>query len=136
MSAIDTRPLFTLRIDVDPPPHVVGAVPQGYTRRFACIAGGTFVGERLSGRVLPGGADVMLERADGALQLDVRLLLQTDAGELIYLTYGGRRVGDYFRSVMQFETASPGLAWLNNLVAVAKGKREPSGPVYEVYEVM
>lgn len=135
MSDIETRPLFTLRIEVDPPPHAVGLVPQGYTRRFACITGGSFEGERLRGSVLPGGSDILLERADGALQQDVRLLLKTDAGDLVYLTYSGRRVGEYFRTVMQFEAAAPQLLWLNNLVAVAKGKREASGPVYQVFEI-
>ena len=36
---------------------------------------------------------------------------------------------------MQFEAAAPQLLWLNNLVAVAKGKREASGPVYQVFEI-
>ena len=42
----------------------------------------------------------------------------------------------YFRMVPQFETSSSQYGWLNRLVAIAKGDREPSGPKYTVYEVL
>jgi hypothetical protein len=42
----------------------------------------------------------------------------------------------YFRTTPVFETASPRYDWLNRIVAVASGRRESSGPVYEVYEVL
>ena len=67
------------------------------------------------------------------------------------MTYNGRRNGptpemmrkivnrepiprgaDYFRVLVQFETAAPRLAWLNDKVAVGTGTREPDGPVYDV----
>jgi hypothetical protein len=35
-----------------------------------------------------------------------------------------------------FETASPKYQWLNKLMAVASGRREASGPTYEVYELL
>jgi len=38
--------------------------------------------------------------------------------------------------VPQFETSSSQYGWLNRLVAIAKGDREPSGPKYTVYEVL
>ena len=154
LTPIELRPLFTIKVDVDAPPQMVGAVPQGYTRRVMCVSGGRFEGERLRGRVLPGGADVVMERPDGGLHLDVRLVLQTDAGDMIYMTYNGRRNGptpeimrkivnretspkgaDYFRVVVQFETAAPSLLWLNDKVAIGTGTREPNGPVYDVWEV-
>jgi len=154
MTPIELRPLFTIKADVDAPPQLVGAVPHGYTRRVMCVSGGHFEGERLRGRVLPGGADVVLERPDGGLHLDVRLVLETGAGELIYMTYTGRRNGptpeimkkivnrepiargaDYFRVAVQFETAAPGLRWLNDKIAIGTGTREPNGPVYDIWEV-
>ena len=154
MTPIELRPLFTIKADVDAPPQLVGAVPHGYTRRVMCVSGGHFEGERLRGRVLPGGADVVLERPDGGLHLDVRLVLETSAGELIYMTYSGRRNGptpdimkkivnrepiargaDYFRVAVQFETAAPGLRWLNDKIAIGTGTREPNGPVYDIWEV-
>ena len=154
MTPIALRPLFTIKAVVDAPPQLVGAVPQGYTRRVMCVAGGHFEGERLRGRVLPGGADVVLERPDGGLHLDVRLVLETEAGELIYMTYSGRRNGptpeimkkivnrepipagaDYFRVAVQFETAAPALLWLNDRIAVGTGTRESNGPLYDIWEV-
>jgi len=150
---IQTRHLFTLTAEV---PGIVdlGATPQG-TRRIATVSGGTFRGERLSGKIqaVPGG-DWILVRPDGATILDVRVTLETDDRQLIYMTYRGVRHGPadvmarlakgeavdpasyYFRTTPVFETASPKYDWLNRIVAVATGRREASGPVYEVYEVL
>ncbi|WP_374664484.1 DUF3237 domain-containing protein [Ramlibacter sp.] len=154
MTPITLQPLFSIKAIVTAPPQLVGAVPHGFTRRVMVVSGGHFEGERLSGQVLPGGADVVLERPDGGLHLDVRLMLQTTQGELIYMTYQGRRNGptpeimrqivnrepiprgaDYFRVLVQFETAAPRLAWLNDKVAIGTGTRESDGPVYDVWEV-
>jgi len=154
MTPIELKPLFTIKAEVDAPAQMVGALPHGYTRRVMCVSGGYFEGERLKGKVLPGGADVVLERPDGGLHLDVRLVLQTDQDELVYMTYNGRRNGptpeimrrivnrepvakgaDYFRVVVQFETAAPRLLWLNDKVAVGTGTRESNGPLYDIWEV-
>ena len=155
MTLIELKPLFTIKAEVTAAPLLVGAVPQGYTRRVMCVSGGSFVGERMRGKVLPGGADVVIERPDGGLHLDVRLVLETDQSELIYMTYNGRRNGstpeimkkivnrepipkgaDYFRVLVQFETAAPGLIWLNDKIAIRTGTREPNGPVYDIWEVL
>jgi hypothetical protein len=42
----------------------------------------------------------------------------------------------YFRMAPVFETASKKYDWLNRIVAVGTGRREPTGPVYEVAEVL
>jgi hypothetical protein len=150
---IRTRHLFTLTADV---PKIVdlGATPSG-SRRIATVAGGTFRGERLNGTIhaAPGG-DWLLVRPDGATILDVRVTLETDDRQLIYMTYRGIRHGPaevmarlakgeavdpasyYFRTTPLFETASPKYDWLNRIVSVATGRREATGPVYEVYEVL
>jgi len=150
---IQTRHLFTLVAAV-PQIADLGATPQG-TRRIATVAGGTFKGERLSGTILaaPGG-DWILVRPDGATILDVRLTLETDDRQLIYMTYRGVRHGPaevmarlakgevvdpasyYFRTTPVFETAAPKYDWLNRIVSVATGRREKTGPVYEVFEVL
>ncbi|MBN9426052.1 MAG: DUF3237 domain-containing protein [Burkholderiales bacterium] len=146
--------LFTVKIDCDGPMHYMGTVPQGYGRRMVVPTGGRFEGTRLRGEVLPGGADSVIERADGGLLLDVRLALKTDRGDLVYMTYVGRRNGppeimqkilrrepiepgtDYFRVAAQFETGSADLRWLNDIIAVGTGTREPNGPRYDIYEVL
>jgi hypothetical protein len=42
----------------------------------------------------------------------------------------------YFRSTPVFETASPKYDWLNRIISVGTGRREPSGPIYEVFEIL
>ena len=42
----------------------------------------------------------------------------------------------YFRTVMRFETAHPSTAWLNRILALAKGAREKNAVKLEVYEVL
>lgn len=150
---IQSRHLFTMTADV---PTIVdlGATPAGH-RRIATVSGGTFKGERLRGTLQPApGGDWLLLRPDGATILDVRVTLETDDRQLIYMTYRGVRHGPaavmarlakgeavdpasyYFRTTPVFETASPKYDWLNRIVSVATGRREKSGPVYEVYEVL
>src|SRR5437667_5426651 len=87
----------------------IGAVPHG-TRVTAPITSGHFEGPRLRGKVLAGGGDWTLQRADGVLELDLRITLETDDGALIHMTFEGIRDdrapgAPYFRTVPRFETA-------------------------------
>ncbi len=152
MQALRTVPLCTLTISVGKI-QSLGAGPHG-ERRIAEVTGGQFEGPRMRGRILPGGADWILVRPDGVTQLDVRITLETDDNALIYLTYRGLRHGPqavldrlargesvapseyYFRTAPVFETGAPAYAWLNGIIAVGVGHRLPSGPVYDVYEVL
>jgi hypothetical protein len=156
MSNIKLRPLFTLTAFMDSRTvHHIGEVPMGYARRVVSVTGGTFEGERLNGKVLPVGGDFLFLRPDGAMHLDVRLVLQTNENELIYLTYVGRRhavpksmtnqVGssepvnqgdEYFRTIVQFECSAPRLIWLNNILAVGTGRRLAGGVTYEIFEIL
>ena len=150
---IETRPLFGMTLTV---PSIVdlGATPLGH-RRIAQVTGGNFAGERLRGTVHAGpGGDWLLLRNDGVLTLDVRLTLETDDHQLIYMSYKGMRHGPkdvmdrlnrgeavdpksyYFRSVPVFETSSEKYSWLNRMVAIGTGRREASGPIYDVHEVL
>src|SRR5580765_8712552 len=74
------------------PPQELGESPLG-RRRIINITGGTFRGERLSGKVLPGGADWQVIRADGVADLDARYTLETSDGALIYVRNHGYRHG-------------------------------------------
>ena len=147
-----SRPLMTLQVVV-PPPQRLGAVPHG-TRVIAPITSGTFEGPRLRGKVLPGGGDWTLLRADGVLELDLRITLETDDGALIFLTSFGLRHGPpevldalargesvhpskyYFRTTPKFETSSQEYAFLNRLIAVSSGDRRASGPIYTIEEII
>ena len=151
LKAVRTRPLFVMRLDVVGP-RAIGQTPNG-DRRVGVVTGGSFEGERLSGRVLDGGADWQTVRPDGATTLDVRLMLQTDDA-LIGLSYRGLRHGPpevlariarggdvdpasyYFRINPMFETAAPAYDWLNRILAVGIGHRLADGPVYSVFELL
>jgi hypothetical protein len=152
VTEIRFRPLFTVTFQTSP--QIIGEVPQGYFRRAGIVTSGTFSGERLNGRALPGGGDWLIRRPDGVIHLDVRAILETDSGETIYMTYTGRLKSDpsvdarlaageaigadeiYFRTAVQFETAAPDLLWLNDIVAFGVGHRKPEGPVYEIFELL
>lgn len=150
---ITTEHLFTMPVEVEMPLQMVGQTPIG-ERRIAKVTGGTFSGPKMKGTILPGGGDWLLLRADGSLQLDVRVTLHTDDDALIYMTYRGFRHGPaevmdrlnkgeavdpseyYFRIAPFFETGAEKYDWLNRIVTVGTGHRLTSGPVYEVFEVM
>ena len=152
MMELRSRPLFAFQLDVEKA-SVIGATP-GCDRRVGVIAGGRFEGERLRGRLLPGGSDWQTVRTDGAWTLDVRVVMETDDAQLIGMTYRGMRHGPrevmeriargdtvspseyYLRASPFFETASEKYGWLNRIVTVALGHRLPVGPVYQVFEIL
>ena len=153
MRELKSRHLFTITMKL-PPTLELGATPAG-SRRVFTVSGGQFVGERLRGEVLPqAGSDLLLVRADGSAQQDVRLILRTEDGALILMTYRGVRHASqevneriargervsgsdyYLRTVPFFETSSAKYAWLNKIVSVAVGERQPDGVTYEVFEIL
>ena len=143
--------LYTSRIEIDPP-LMVGQSPYG-ERRIINIKGGAFSGPRLSGRVLPGGADWQIIRADGITEVEARYSLETHDGALIYIYNRGLRHGPpeviarlasgqdvdpaeyYFRTTPVFETGASDYAWLNGVVAIATGQRRADEVIITVYEV-
>ena len=133
------RPLMTLRLRAAPAQNI-GAVPHG-TRLTFPIAGGSFEGARLRGKVLSGGDDWAVRRPDGVLELDLRVTLETDDGALIHLTFEGIRDdgapgAPYFRTLPRFETADPQYAFLNRLLAVGVGEIRADGPVHLIEEIL
>jgi Protein of unknown function (DUF3237) len=60
----------------------LGPGPLG-ERRMVPITGGVFLGPKIKGKVMPGGADRQLIRKDGARMLDALYELQTDDGAVI-----------------------------------------------------
>lgn len=143
--------LFRAEISLAPPQEL-GETPQG-RRRIIGITGGRFSGERLSGRVLPGGADWQLIRADGVADLDARYTLETEDGALIYVRNRGYRHGPaevlrklsagenvdpslyYMRTTPRFETGDARYAWLNRMICVATGARRAAAVELDVFEV-
>jgi Protein of unknown function (DUF3237) len=131
-----SRPLTALRLTTDPTQDL--GLTQSGGRVIFPINGGAFEGERLAGKVLPGGADWTLRRPDGAMELDMRLTLETHDAALVYMTFTGLRddAHHYFRTIARFETAAPRYAFLNRLLAAGEGKFEASGPVHVFEEIL
>jgi len=134
-----TRPLMSLRLSTATTQEF-GSGPRG-TRVTFPITGGSFEGDRLRGKVLPGGDDWTLKRADGVIELDLRVTLETDDGALIHMTFEGIRDDGapgtpYFRTVPRFETAASRYSYLNRLLAIAKGELRTDGPVHVIDEIL
>ena len=134
-----SRPLMTLRLSTAPV-QKIGAGPRG-TRLTFPITGGSFAGDRLRGKVLPGGDDWGIKRADGVLELDLRITLETDDGALIHMTFEGIRDDDapgapYFRTLPRFEAADAKYAFLNRLLAIGTGQIHADGPVHIIEEIL
>jgi Protein of unknown function (DUF3237) len=134
-----SRPLMILRLSTAPVQNI-GAGPHG-TRLTFPITGGSFDGDRLRGKVLPGGDDWVVKRADGVLELDLRITLQTDDGALIHMTFEGIRDdgapgAPYFRTLPRFETASATYSFLNRLLAWGTGEIRTDGPVHMIEEIL
>lgn len=146
--------LYRAEIEVAPP-QLLGQTPAG-ERRIYPILGGRFDGERLSGRILPGGADWQVVREAAGLvemRVEARFTMETHDGALIYVQnqgirratpeqvgrmMGGEAVDPasyYFRMTPRFETGDARYDWLNGVIAVASGMRSPDRVVYDVYAV-
>ena len=148
---MNLQPLLRAEITLAPAQEL-GDSPLG-RRRIIPITGGTFRGERLSGRVLPGGADWQIIRADGVAELEARYTLETEDKALIYVRNFGYRHGPadvlqrlaagepvdpslyYMRTTPRFETGAERYRWLNRIICVATGARRAAAVELEVFEV-
>jgi hypothetical protein len=125
---------LTLEAGID-----LGKVPIG-KRVIYPVKGGSFEGPKLKGKVRSVGADWVLRIDSITTKLDVRILLETEDGQLISNTYNGyvRNNPDgttYWRITPYFETSSAKYDWMNYLVAVGIGKFGDGGVSYEVYAI-
>jgi len=130
----------------------VGAVGAG-VRRVIPIVGGTVRGRDWQGRVLAGGADFQLIVSPRAARLEARYVIETDAGDRIYVKNDAVRAASepvmarlvrgeivdprdvYFRCAPSFETASPALGWIMERAFVGSGVRRPHDVVMRFFEL-
>ena len=145
--------LYELEAELNPP-QAVGPVLTG-TRIIFPAKSGFIKGEKLNGKILPGGGDWGLVVDSTTFKLDVRVTIETDDGALIYITYGGYVHTDakkfakilegkwgeltpsdyYFRTNPVFETSSPKYAWLNHTIAVGVGRFLTGKVAYRVFAI-
>ena len=91
MPLVSEQPILTVRAELGGIQRL-GATPYG-ERRIINILGGSVEGPRLRGRILPGGADWQIVRADGVVDLRARYTVETDSGGLILVNSEGYRHG-------------------------------------------
>jgi hypothetical protein len=140
-----------LSVQVDKPIEV-GQTLHG-KRRVIPILGGSATGNGWAARVLPGGADFQLIVNAQMAELDARYVLETDAGDLIYVQNSAIRTASpdvmakllkgevvnpesvYFRCMPRFETSSPALSWISERMFIGTGARHPDRVVMRFFEV-
>ncbi len=144
-------PFADLRVEVGAPIEI-GVVAAGF-RRVIPIIGGSCVARDWVARVLPGGADFQLIASPTLARLEARYVLETEAGERIYVHNDALRraapavmerlvrgeVVDpaevYFRCVPRFECAASRLAWIGERLFLGTGMRRPSEVQMRFFEV-
>ena len=89
----------------------------------------------------PPGGDWIVQRPDGSRILDVRILLQTDDGQKIYVSWRGIASASpggtlNARILPVFETAAAKYAWLNNVVAVGVYRPDLGKIAYRIYRIL
>ena len=106
------------------PVQVVGETPNG-RRQSIPITGGTFSGPGIQGRILPGGADYQLVRADGSVMIDADYMLETDDHAIIHVRNVGLIVPDakgglgYAWAAPTFNAPNGKYGWLNSALFVS-----------------
>lgn len=151
VAAPELRHVCDLAVDVGKP-LTTGEMALG-ERRLIPITGGTVTGPRLSGRILPGGADAQILRPGGFTELVARYCIEASDGAIIYVENSGIRTGApnvmarlkrgepvdpaqvYFRATPRFETAAPQHAWMMQRLFLCTGVREPTRVVLSIFEV-
>jgi hypothetical protein len=99
---------------------------------------GSLEGPQIKGKIIPPSSDTLRNMGNGVFRLDVRLTIQTDDDQIIYVSYNGilncpKEARDrflkgetlhtadcYFMTAPTFETKSERYRWLNAVQAVGK----------------
>lgn len=114
------EPVYEAVINIAPG-ETLGKGPLGERFRVP-ITGGEFHGAGLKGRILAGGADRQLLRADGVKQLDALYEMQTDDGAVLtvrnQVLVHGSGAGRYAYSTVNIQAPDGPYGWLNQAVYV------------------
>ena len=120
---------------------------------FLAKADGRVRGPKINGTILQPTGDWLRVMPGGSRRLDVRLILETDDGALIYICYNGVLSMDqenlqrlekgatltssdmYFVIAPTFETSHPSYSWLNHIQAVGKAVALKAGEGFVTYDI-
>jgi hypothetical protein len=130
----------------------LGPAPRG-ERRYVPLRGGLVAGPELNGRVVEGGVDWQLQRADGVLEIEAHYVLRLHDGALVEVVSSGLRHGPaevmarlargervpgdayFFRTAIRFTTGAGAWRHLNTTMAVASGMREAQRVVLDLFRL-
>ena len=122
-------------------------------RHYVQLGSGTVRGPELNGRLVEGGIDWQVNRADGVLDIAAHYVIRAHDGALIEVQSDGMRHGPpevmarlargepvardeyFFRTLMRFQTGAPTWVHLNKVMAIAVGQRERGLVVLDVYRI-
>jgi hypothetical protein len=142
--------LCNLAVEVGAPVDA-GHTPFGQ-RRLVPIHGGS-VGGRLTGRVLPGGADFQMIHGGTQARLEARYMLELADGARVFVQNNALRAASaevtarllrgepvdpgevYFRGQVSLETGDARWAWLNERQFLCVGQRLPTQVLMSFYVV-
>ena len=130
--------LFDLVIERGPA-NSVGS--PGGNRVVVPVLGGTFEGPRLKGTLVGPSGDWIVARPDGSSVLDLRIVLQTEDAQKIYMTSRGIAYTPpggplWARILPAFETGAEKYLWLNTVVAVGVNRTMPGKVAYRIYRIL
>ena len=144
-------PMTQIRCDVGPL-VTLGQGKHG-ERRYVPLGAGTAAGPELNGRLVEGGVDWQVARADGVLDIAAHYVIRTDDGALVEVQSDGMRHGPadvmarllagepvprdayFFRTIIRFQTGAPQWLHLNRVLALACGQREAARVLLDVYRI-
>lgn len=140
---------FTIQVG---PPQDVGQTGGGL-QKIIPILGGSVAGPRISGKILPVGADWQMVEADGLARLDARYAIATADGGLIEVQCQGLRhappgigqqIADgkdvpfaqyYMRGHIRLTSGHPDYRWVNRSLFLATGGKRPSGVELHIFRL-
>jgi hypothetical protein len=122
----------------------VGDTSTGQIRAIP-ITDGEVVGERLSGRVIPGGADWQRTRPDGVTEIEATYAIEVADGTLVKVINRGLIVPAaagapaYFRTAIEFTAPQGPHQWLNEaifLCSAGGAEGRPGAVQVDVYKLV
>ena len=145
---------FAFEARVSVAPRIEAGLVQAGLRRIIPITGGVVEGPRLTGTVIPGGADWQIVSAGGVTDLTARYTIEASDGTLIGVVNRGLRhttpeiqarldAGEavdpalvYFRTTPVFEAPAGPHHWLTRHIFLGTARRHPAGVLLRFFTVL